>query len=269
LEEETLMFFVFSKTVAFLALPSNFLLLLCFIGIVLTATRLKRAGWRLALASLVVLALAGFTPIGNVLMHALESRFPSWDPARGPPDGIVVLGGAINPIVSLDHGEPVVNGSADRIIAIARLARQFPNARIIFSSGDAALFPKGPAEADFLYPLLDDFGVPRARVTLERRSRNTAENAAFSKDIASPKPGERWLLVTSAMHMPRAVGCFRSVGFPVEAYPVDWRTLKRANFFPSLSFASGLARTDFALHEWIGLLAYWATGRTSELLPRP
>ncbi len=84
-----------------------------------------------------------------------------------------------------------------------------------------------PAEADYLYPLLDSFGVPRERVMLENKSRNTAENAAFTKALVKPKPGERWLLVTSAQHMPRAVGCFRRVGFPVEAYPVDWHTVPR------------------------------------------
>ncbi len=111
--------------------------------------------------------------------------------------------------------------------------------------------------------------MPRARVVLERRSRNTAENAAFSKDIARPKLGERWLLVTSAVHMPRAIGCFRRAGFAVEAYPVDWRTGASVAFTPSRSFAAGLQRTDFAAHEWLGLLAYWASGRTSELLPGP
>ena len=122
----------------------------------------------------------------------------------------------------------MVNGHAGRIIALAKLARAFPNARIIYSSGDASLLADMPDEARFLPPLLDDFGIARERVTLEARSRNTAENAAFSKEIAQPKPGERWLLVTSAEHMPRAIGCFRQAGFPVEAYPVAWHTGARS-----------------------------------------
>ena len=124
-------------------------------------------------------------------------------------------------------------------------------------------------EANFLYPLLDSFGVARERVVLESRSRNTAENAAFTKELMKPKPGERWLLVTSAQHMPRAVGCFRRVGFAVEAYPVAWHTGMRISLRPSDAMGGGLARTDFAIHEWIGLIAYWLTGRTSELLPGP
>jgi uncharacterized SAM-binding protein YcdF (DUF218 family) len=104
---------------------------------------------------------------------------------------------------------------------------------------------------------------------LELRSRNTEENAAFTKELVKPKAGERWLLVTSAEHMPRAVGCFRQAGFPVEAYPVSWHTRKQVSLRPGPVFSYGLARLDIATHEWIGLLTYWLTGRTSELLPGP
>ena len=87
--------------------------------------------------------------------------------------------------------------------------------------------------------------------------------------LVKPKPGERWLLVTSAQHMPRAIGCFRKVGFPVEAYPVDWHTFPRWRFIIPASFSRGLKRTDDAVHEWLGLVVYWLTGRTSTLLPGP
>jgi uncharacterized SAM-binding protein YcdF (DUF218 family) len=88
--------------------------------------------------------------------------------------------------------------------------------------------------------------------------------------MVAPKPGELWLLVTSAVHMPRAIGVFRKAGFDIEAYPVDWRTRgwsDAAEPFDQLS--SGLARTDAATHEWVGLIAYWLSGRSSELLPGP
>jgi uncharacterized SAM-binding protein YcdF (DUF218 family) len=263
------MFFILSKTVAFLLLPSNILILIGVAGLVLMATRFARAGRRLAVVSLVLLVVAGFAPIGIVLAHLLESRFPPWDPSGGPPDGIVVLGGAISPRLSLDYGTPALGGDAARIIAIAKLARDYPNARIVYSGGDASLLSDEAPEANFLYPLLDSFGVPRTRVMLELRSRNTEENAAFSKQLVQPKPGERWLLVTSAQHMPRAVGCFRRVGFPVEAYPVAWHTRRHLRLAPMEMLSHGLARLDFAVHEWIGLLTYRLTGRTSELLPGP
>ncbi len=266
------MFFLLSKTAAFLLLPSNFLLVLGFAGLPFMATRFRRTGQWLMGTSLVLFLIVGFLPVGVALNHVLENRFPVWNPARGAPDGIVVLGGVIDPAISRVRGQVSLNGSAERVTVIAKLARDYPNARIVYSSGDASLFTDQGAEADYLYPVLDSFGVPRERVMLENRARNTAENAAFSLALVRPKPGDRWLLVPSAQHMPRAIGCFRRAGFPVEAYPVDWRSLRRFRFsLSSLSnaFSGGLSRTDNAVHEWMGLLAYRLTGRTSELLPGP
>lgn len=263
------MFFVLSKTVAFLFLPSNLLILLGLAGVALIAIGRKRIGTFLAAISLILLAAAGFLPVGGLLTHTLESRFPPWDASRGAPDGIVVLGGAIASELSREFVEPVVGGDGNRIVALAKLARAYPTARIVYSGGDASLLGDQPPESSFVYPLLDGVGIPRSRVILETRSRNTAENAQYAKDVINPKPGERWLLVTSAQHMPRAIGCFRKVGFPVEAYPVGWRTWRTAGPKWSRSLSNGLAQLDAAAYEWLGLISYWATGKTAELLPSP
>ena len=263
------MFFVLSKTVAIFLLPSNLLFLLMGLGAVLMLMRWRRLGGWILAAGFVPLALVVLMPAGSYLLHGLESRFPRWDPSRGAPDGVIVLGGAIIPILSHIRGETVVGGDAGRVIAMADLARKYPAARIVYTGGDASLTPTGLTETKFVYPLLDQLGVPRERVLLESRSRNTAENAAFTKELVKPKPGERWLLVTTAWHMPRAVGCFRRVGFPVEAYPVGWRTGTRVGFAIALDVSSRLGRLDLAVHEWMGIIAYWLTGRTNELLPSP
>jgi len=263
------MFFVLSKTVALLLVPSNLLLIVGFAGLLLLLTRFRRLGRRLALTSLVLCMLLGFLPVGSALTYLLENRFPAWDETRGPPDGIVVLGGAIDPTLSQARGQVALSGSAERVTIISKLVHDFPNARIVYTSGDASLLADQPAEADYLQPLLDTFGVPRGRVLLENKSRNTAENATLTRDLVQPKPGERWLLVTSAAHMPRAMGCFRKAGFSVEAYPVDWHTLPRWRFGMNASPVAGLRSVDAAAHEWEGLLFYWLSGRTSALFPRP
>ena len=262
------MFFVLSKTLGLL-LPSNLLVSIGIVGVALLLTRWRRAGTRLMAVSLVLLALAGFLPIGAVLDHALESRFPPWDPARGAPDGIIVLGGAIDPTLSHDYGTTQFIESGERITAIAKLAREFPNARIVYSGGAGNLFGHADPEAHYVRQIVETFGVPLERVLLEDRSRNTYENAEFTKALVHPKPGEHWLLVTSAWHMARAVGCFRRVGFPVEAYPVDWHTRRHFHFGVSRLFGAGLSHLDDAVHEWLGLFVYWLTGRTSALFPAP
>ena len=264
------MFFPLSKILGFFASPSNLVISIGLLGLLLLPTRFARAGRALAFASLIVLAIFGLSPVGNALMVPLEDRFPRWDAARGAPDGIIVLGGAISPDVSAARDEVALNEAAERLTVAAELARRYPAARIVFSGGSGALIYDEGAEAPFALRLLEDLGIPRARILLEDRSRNTVENAIFSKALIQPKPGERWLLVTSAHHLPRAIGVFRKMGFAVEPYPVDWRTRGAADaLHPFATLGDGLRRSDTAVREWVGLAVYWLTGRSSALFPGP
>jgi uncharacterized SAM-binding protein YcdF (DUF218 family) len=264
------MFFLLSKIFGFFAIPSNLTVSIGLLGLLLLSTRFVRAGRRLVVASFVVLAILGLSPLGNALIIPLEQRFPPWDAARGAPDGIIVLGGAISPDVSAARNDPALNEAAERMTAIPELARRYPDARILFSGGSGALIYNEGNEADFALRLFESLGIARARILLEDRSRNTVENALFSKAIAQPKSRERWLLVTSGYHMPRAIGIFRKVGFAVEPYPVDWRTRGMADAWrPFPTMGEGLRRSDIAVREWIGLAVYWLMGQSSELFPAP
>jgi uncharacterized SAM-binding protein YcdF (DUF218 family) len=262
------MFFILSKLLGVFAYPSNVAILFGILGLLLVPTRLARTGRWLAFGSLIALAILGLSPIGNVLFIPLENRFPPWDATRGAPEGIIVLGGVVN--ASRPGNQITLNEGAERLAIIPELARRYPNARILFSGGSSALMGDGSAEAGPAAQLLESFGISRDRVILEDRSRNTVENAVFSKVIVQPKHGERWVLVTSAFHMPRAIGVFRKAGFPIEAYPVDWRTRGAEDMMrPFAVMSEGLQQSDTAVHEWVGLLVYWLTKRSSELFPGP
>jgi uncharacterized SAM-binding protein YcdF (DUF218 family) len=258
-DRDALVFFVLSKLLAFFTFPSNLAILIGILGLLLLPTRFARAGRRLAFLSLIVLAILGFSPVGNALIIPLENRFPPWNATRsGPADGIIVLGGAIDG--SRRSNEIMLNEAAERLTVVPEMARRYPNVRILLSGTEAAFGAR----------LLERLGIAKDRITLEDRSRDTMENAVFSKAIVQPKPGERWLLVTSAYHMPRAIGAFRKAGFPIEAYPVDWRTRGAEDTLrPFATMSDGLQRTDTAFHEWIGLAVYWLTGRSSQLFPAP
>lgn len=264
------MFFVLSKTLGYLLLPTNFLIAIGFVGAVLMATRLASLGRKLVIASVLLLVICGLSPLGKALLYPLEQRFPQWDESRGAPDGIIILGASIEADLSAAHGTPVVRGAPDRIIAGAALARRYPNARVVFSGGSANLISNDAREADYAGAIFEGLGVDKSRLIMERASRNTQENAEFSKALVVPKDGERWLLVTSAFHMPRSVGLFRKAGFAVEPYPVDWRVGSRDDLMtPSHIVVEGLARTDLAIREWMGLIAYRLTGKIDEFLPGP
>lgn len=264
------MFFYLSKIAGFFLLPSNFLVTLGLLGVILLWTRYARLGRKLLIISVVFIAVVGLLPLGNILILPLEQRFPPWDEKRGDPDGIIVLGGAIGPELSLTRNEISLNESAERVTIVAALARKYPRARIVFSGGNGGLLIRDGNEAEFAIELFQSFGIDSGRMVAEDRSRNTIENAVFSKRLANPKPGERWLLITSAYHMPRSIGVFRKAGFEVEAYPVDFRTRGPVDVFvPFGTVGDGIRRTDTAVREWVGLVAYWMSGNSSELYPGP
>lgn len=264
-------FFTVSKVLWFLAAPSNALVLTGGLGVLLCLVRLRRLGGALVVVSVIGLAVFGFSPAANYIFAPLEDRFPQFVDDGRPVAGVIVLGGAEVPDVGLARKVPAFGDAAERAIAFGALARRYPEARLAFVGGSSALFPSGPVqEAEMMRLTLPDLGIPLDRVEFEDKSRNTAENAAFAKALLKPKPGERWLLITSAFHMPRAVGCFRKAGFDVVAYPVDYRTVGSHDLNSLFPFATfGLSLTDVGVKEWIGLVAYYASGKTSALFPAP
>src|SRR5262249_42328426 len=159
-------------------------------GAILSATRLSVLGRRLMVASILFLAACGYSPFGSLLLYPLEERFPPWDASRGAPDGIIVLGGAVGTDATDVHGDASVTNSAGRIVAAATLAHRYPKARILYSGGNAnVLMDTALREADYATALFEGLGISRDRLILERDSRNTYENAVYSKALAAPKPG--------------------------------------------------------------------------------
>ena len=132
----------------------------------------------------------GYLPIGKLLLVPLENRFASWKPAEGEPAGIIVLGGGIDPEMSAAHGSPSLSAGGTRIVVAAALARQYPNARLVYAGGNANLINHEMSEADAAAAVLQSLGVDRDRLRIERQSRNTQENVEFAKSIANPQPQE-------------------------------------------------------------------------------
>lgn len=267
------MFYTLSKIGWFLITPSNALVVLIAIGTALMAFRFQRVGLVLSTAGLAGLLLCGLGPVGSWLVAPLEYRFPKMvdDPSREP-FGIIVLGGGIEDRLSALPGHALeLNEAGDRIMALIELALRHPDKPIVFSGGGGRLMGASEiGEADAVRKHLERYGIAPGRLTYETRSRTTAENAQFSADLLKPQAGQSWWLVTSAFHMPRAVGTFRKAGFQIAAYPVDFRTAGKADSLRTFAAISeGLRRTDLAFREWLGLAAYRLTGRTDALFPSP
>ena len=266
------MFFVASKIAGIVLFhPLSFLLFLGFLGLLVGLTRFARIGRFIAVLAAVLLLVSAFSPLSALILRPLEDRFPQPPSDMPPPTGIVVLGGALDEDLGLARGQPTLTEAAARLTSGVARALRYPQARLVFTGGSADLDASTAAdEAGGVRALWLSLGMPAQRMTFENRSRNTYENATMTRAIVQPKPGEHWLLVTSAAHMPRSIGIFRHVGWDMIAFPVDYRTFGNSrDLKPTTLALDSLRRLDVALHEWVGLVVYRITGKTDALYPAP
>ena len=261
-------FFFLSKIIWVFVQPLNSLLILLVLWLLF-----RRFGWcRLARLPLILLLVYGgailATPLPELAVRTLENRFRSPPVEAEALAGIIVLGGATaDGAVAEARNQPTLNGNAERLTTAAALHRRLAGKTLVVSGFSGRLSPEGWNEAEITRRLFEQLGVDMTRVRFEAASRNTAENARLTAALVgeSPRP---WLLITSAWHMPRAVASFRAAGLPVLAYPVDYRTRPDALVWPR-NISASLGFAALALHEWLGLLAYYAAGNSDALFPAP
>jgi uncharacterized SAM-binding protein YcdF (DUF218 family) len=264
-------FFFASKLFWMIASPINLLLFAVLIGVLLCYGRRAHFGRGLALAAVLILLAAATLPLGMLSIAPLEDRFPLPPLDLPPPEGIIILGGAIDDRVSAARGETVFDEGGERLTEAVVLAKRFPHARVLYTSGSNSMTGASSTEALQARKFMSQMGIAPERVTIEDKSRNTDENARFTAAIVHPEPSQRWIVVTSAFHMPRAMGLFEKAGFHPIAYPVAFRTRGQWPDDLRLSFepVRNLRIFEIAVHEWIGLAAYWMSGRIDHLFPGP
>lgn len=264
------MFFYLSKIFWALAAPLNFFFLLTAIAVAGLFTRWRKGARALLVALVAGFAVMAYAPVGMAMLRVLEDRFPRPAEPLEAPTGVIVLGGGVGPTVSHYRGTAELTDAGGRMTEAAMLAHRFPDMRVVFTGGSAALLGSSLREADVARRLFLGLGLAPERLVFEDASRNTYENAIFTRKLLQPRPGERWLLLTSAFHMPRSMGVFRKAGFEVIPYPVDYASTGQAgDYAPSSESMENLRRFQRAVREWIGLAAYRATGRTDALFPAP
>lgn len=259
--------YALSKIVWAVIEPSTLLLVVSLAG---TIGLVSRQSSKFALVLVCVgvggLTLCAVLPVGAWLMRPLERRFPSVHILPQHVDGIILLGGFVALEQSSALGGPVLNEATGRVPAFVALARHYPRAALVFTGGDPGLSGRGMTEAAVTRQLFEQLGLVSERIRYEDRSRNTHENAVYSRALVKPAPGQTWILVTSAVDMPRAVGCFRTAGWPVIPYPSDYHTAG-TGLFPGLR--NGFMTLDWAMHEWVGLVYYRLRGWIPSLFPGP
>ena len=262
------MFFVLSKTLGLLLDPLiiPYLFLICAL---LAFWRRRHLLGRLFVLTAVLLPLLyGVIPLSSLPLQFIENHIKPTDLAERQIDGIIVLGGFTGDgVVAESRNQPSLGPAAERLTAALQWHQKFPDKPLVFSGFSGRLVPKGASEADIVRQLLDELAVDLTNIILENKSRNTYENAVYSYDLMAPTPGSHWILITSASHMPRAIGSFRAAGWSgVLGYPVDYQT-PETGFSRYWDIGYGTGLIGRALHEYAGLLVYWLSGRSTDFLP--
>jgi len=255
------MFFA-SKILALITQPLVWVFSLLLLSM-LVLPRKPRIGKWLVGSALVVLVLMAWKPLPEAIIRELESRYSELTPDAKLQGyvGMVVLGGGLESgRAQLAHVQPMLNDAAERMTGTVAALRYNPTLQVLFTGGEGSLMGIGQTEAERAKLFFDSLGVPATQVQYESASRNTYENAVLSAQLPGVDPTQRWLLVTSAWHMPRSMATFQKAGWNVTAYPVDFRTGDSSNWL-DFSMAGGAAQWQLALHELVGLLAYKLAGR--------
>jgi uncharacterized SAM-binding protein YcdF (DUF218 family) len=262
--------FVLSKILWSFLQPTKLWLILVFVGVLLLYTPRANAGKHMLTLALALAFLTIILPVHSWVAAPLEQRFPRLSQLPQHLDGIIVLGGGVDQLLTEVYEQASLNYAAERMTEAVTLARRYPEARLVFTGGSAVVndSDKSLKEADVAEKLFLDLGIEKSRIVLEALSRNTHENVLYTKDLVKPKPQEIWLLITSASHMPRSIGIFRKHNWDVIPYPTDYRVIvgKRQ---PNLGFSEKLSIMDNSVKEWVGLVSYFLMGRTLELFPKP
>lgn len=250
------------------ALPSNSIaicLIASGIAFWLGRVRLGRVLFLLGGLSLSTIVLF---PVSALLFEPLESRFAA-NQLPDEIDGIVVLGGAVNPWITGNWGQPTLTEGAERMTEGVALAKRYPQAKFLFTGGHWGSNRGQLSEADVARAFFEQQGLSEPQAIFEDRATSTYQNAVYSYGLVEPKENEVWILVTSAAHMPRAVGAFRRVGWNVTPYPVDFRTTGATDVSWPPEVGRAISDFDYVVREWMAIVAYWLLGQSDELMPGP
>lgn len=260
-------FFYISKILWAVVSPDSlFIILLTLALLLLLARQTRKATLLLSVLTFCAVFISVF-PIGDWMLHPLERRFQPNPELPQRVDGIIVLGGSVLPGLSVEWQQLETNQSHERLSSFIQLAKQYPDAKLVFSGGNASVDRSKPTEAQIAEAYFIQSGISPERLIIEDNARNTAENASYSRRLAKPQPHENWLLVTTAYHMPRAVGVFCQQNWNVIPYPVDHQVSPAQRYRPGFNLLMHAYNLVLGSREWLGLIAYYLAGKTPQLVP--
>jgi uncharacterized SAM-binding protein YcdF (DUF218 family) len=260
-------FFTISKIAGFFINPLNAIFVLFLIVTLCLCLGKNSIARKLSMFITAIFVSLLFVPVGDILLQPLEKRFSMLNELPEKVDGIILLGGAQQPLLTRHYGQPSINGHAERMTTFLALARRYPNAKLVSSGGSGDILNQDVGEEHTIRLFLKEQSFDPNRVIYESKSRNTYENVIYSKELVSPKKGETWLMIMSAASMPRAMGIFQKFDWTVVPVPCDYQSLP-PKFGVSLDLIGQMNKINDALHEWVGLAVYYATDKSASFFPQ-
>ena len=260
------MSFYLSKILWLIVNPFNIFILITLFTMFLYFINSRRLSLIIYLINFIFIALISFLPIGSYLTYIIEKEFHTNTKIPERVDGILILGGATNPLLFKEFDQISLNGSAERLVESVMIIRKFEKAKVIFSGGSGIVNRSDLGHSQVAKLFYKKMGVDINKIFFEDKSRNTHENIIYSKKIAKPKKNENWLLITSAFHMKRALLIAEKNNWKFIPYAVDFKNIKEFKLTPNLNLLSNLNSFQSGLHEWLGLVSYYIMGRTEKFL---
>lgn len=261
--------FLISKLFWVFVQPLSLAFLFALMAAIAVLIGWSRLGGLSALAAALILFLTLFTTAGTVALQVLEARIPKPDRDPDTISCMIVLGGAFDNQINTARGGFELNQAADRFVEALRLARNYPEAKILISGGDGSISGDFESETQTAQRFFSAFDIDPSRLVKESTSRTTYENSLNTADLLKARGMGKCLLITSAFHMPRSIGLFAKAGINVTPWPVDYRTGGLVGY--ALDFtqpALNAQITTTAVREWMSLTAYYLAGRIDSIFPR-
>lgn len=262
------LFFIASKLLWFIVKPDNLLIGALIFSVILAFTQQQKLARKCFISVASITILIAIIPIGNWLLYPLETRFNTQPKLPEKVDGVILLGGSFITATSHAWGKVQTNHHADRIHQFLKLKQQYPQAKAVFTGGDSSLSKQHPSEAYYAKKLMQQLGIKNQTIQYESKARNTYENIINLKHMLQPAPNEHWIVVTSAFHLPRTVGIFCQAEWKIIPYPADFHSNPNSLLSPTLQLGNNLETLNMAIREWLGLSAYYLTGKTKQWLPK-
>lgn len=213
--------------------------------------------------------ITGVSPLPDLLMTYLENRYPQPKKIDKDVKGFIIVGFGIDRRISEARHTPTFNCAAERVTYLVELANQYPDKKIVFTAGNPENGSKvtiASVAKDFYKNMTGK--EPPSNIIFDDKSETTFQCAENTYNLIHPEPEDKWVLVTSAAHLPRAMGAFQSVGWKkLIPYPIDYRTTGQYNINFGFSIYHGLMTWSIVTYEIIGILYYRLTGLTKKIIP--